>query len=89
MFSDALKACLDVEGHEVTVFDDLEVTIPVPHVSNALEIAIVRPSGTKGGLRIKVIGIPTGKPYTGPLIKFLVDPLTVSDVMYALNAFLS
>ena len=87
-FSDDLTACLRPKCQEVRVFDDLTITLPVPHVSNALELAIVRPAEAKGGLRIKVIGIPTGEPYTGPLIRYLVDPISVADVMDALTAFL-
>ena len=88
-FSADLVACLRVQGHEVRVFNDLTLAVPAPHASDALEIAIVRPPDVKGGLRIKVVGIPTGKPYTGPLIKFLVEPIKVADVMVALNALLS
>jgi hypothetical protein len=88
-FSNDLAASLRVKGHEVAVSNDLTMPVPAPHASNAFEIAVVRPAEIKSGLRIKVIGIPAGKPYDGPMLKYMVEPISVADVTAALNAFLA
>lgn len=87
-FADALAACLDAEGHTVQVIYDLAVQTPSARSTDDLEIAIVRSIETRSGLTIKVIGVPDGGGYDGPILKHLVDPVTVSDVMDALGAFL-
>ena len=87
-FSHDLAAQIRLEGHNVRVFDDLTITLPTLRAADVLELAIVRPADVRNGLRIKVVGIPSGAPYAGPLIKFLVEPITVADVVNALSAFL-
>jgi hypothetical protein len=87
-FSSELADRLRVLGHDVRSFNDLKIAVPGAGSLDVLEIAIVRPTGTRGGLRIKAVGIPTEWSYAGPLLKTLVDPITVTDVVDALNVFL-
>ena len=87
-FSSELADRLRALGHDVRTFDDPKAAVPAARSPNVLEVAIVRPPGHSGGLRIKAVGIPTEWTYGGPLLKTLVDPITVTDVMDALNVFL-
>jgi hypothetical protein len=86
-FSAELTEGLRANGYEVRVFHDLTIAVPPPKDPNGLELAIVRPPHGRAGLRIAVIAAPT--PYSGPMIKFMVDPMTVADVIAALGSFLA
>jgi hypothetical protein len=88
-FSNELEDRLTALGHEVRSFNDLTIAVPGVRCSDVLEIAIVRPTDKRGGLRIKPLGIPSGSTYAGPVLKFLVDPITVGDVVDALDVFLT
>jgi hypothetical protein len=87
-FANELAARLGVLGHEVRSFSDLAIAVPGPRSSDVLEIAIVRPINARRTLRIKAMGIPTEGSYARPLLKVLVDPITVPDVVNALGVFL-
>jgi hypothetical protein len=87
-FSNELVDRLRLLGHEVRLFNDLAVTVRSSSATDVVEIAIVRPSETRGGLRIKAVGIPADEACARPLVKFLVDPITVMNVIDALEIFL-
>jgi hypothetical protein len=83
-FSAELAEALREEGY---VFYDLTTAVPPARDPNGLELAIVRSLPGRAGLRVAVIAAPTQ--YVGPLLKFRVDPISIADVIAALNPFLA
>ena len=86
-FLEELSDRLRVEGHEVWAINDKNVAIPIARASGALELVISREDGPRPGIWITAIGLSPG--YTGPLVKFLVQPVSVADVLAALTAFVA
>ena len=87
VFADRLADALRAKGHEIVRVASQGFLAPPPQASEKLEIAITQVTGRYPGLRIRLTGFPSGKPYAGALDQFLADPVDVGRTMAVLKLF--
>ena len=87
-FADLLAEALRAEGHEVVRVAGQGCVVTPPQTDN-MEIAISQATGRFPGLRIRLAGVPAGKPYAGALAQLLADPVDVERAVAAVKLFVS